>query len=422
MLLAVPVVHCRQHLGALMHRDDGALGEHREVLVGYDRGDFDDEIGVGRQARHLEIDPNQILGRFHCPHGSRGRQLSGSSGSGIVLASYGRGALVQSGEETLHCALKGRKQRIVCGDRVRWASGAADGGADASIRSSRAAICSSASMRGAAPSRSPPTSTGWPWCVACEPLPDWFLVDRYWAGARLKDIEALLIVNKSDLSCGGSRRRSSRNYRSLGLPCSRCRRAPAPASRSCAAALEGTATLLVGQSGVGKSSLVNALAPDAAAQTAELTREVEGRHTTTTARRYRLSPAPQNRAGSSMRRGCAISRPRQASRAPPSAASSRFTSAPPIAASAIAGIWRSRAARCATPCQRPRDRRAPLRKLPPAVPAVREARALAQETRVRPASACASVPPSTYSSSPPTGTPCAMREALRPRRSASSPR
>jgi ribosome biogenesis GTPase len=53
-------------------------------------------------------------------------------------------------------------------------------------------------------------------------------------------------------------------------------------------ALGAGTTLLVGQSGVGKSSLINLLVPDAAAQTAELTREVEGRHTTTTARRYRL--------------------------------------------------------------------------------------------------------------------------------------
>jgi ribosome biogenesis GTPase / thiamine phosphate phosphatase len=50
----------------------------------------------------------------------------------------------------------------------------------------------------------------------------------------------------------------------------------------------GSVSLLVGQSGVGKSSLVNALAPEAAAQTAELTRDAEGRHTTTTARWYQL--------------------------------------------------------------------------------------------------------------------------------------
>jgi ribosome biogenesis GTPase / thiamine phosphate phosphatase len=56
------------------------------------------------------------------------------------------------------------------------------------------------------------------------------------------------------------------------------------------AALAGSVTMLVGQSGVGKSSIVNALAPEAAAQTSELTRDAEGRHTTTTARWYRLGP------------------------------------------------------------------------------------------------------------------------------------
>ena len=36
--------------------------------------------------------------------------MSGRSGTGVVLASYGRGALVQSGSETLSCTLRGRKQ------------------------------------------------------------------------------------------------------------------------------------------------------------------------------------------------------------------------------------------------------------------------------------------------------------------------
>ncbi len=54
--------------------------------------------------------------------------------------------------------------------------------------------------------------------------------------------------------------------------------------------LSAGVNLLVGQSGVGKSSLVNAVAPQAEAQTAELTRDAEGRHTTTTARWYQLTP------------------------------------------------------------------------------------------------------------------------------------
>jgi len=69
--------------------------------------------------------------------------MSGSSGTGIVLASFGRGALVQSGSETLSCTLRGRKQRVVCGDQVHWVRGESDGGP--------------ASMRAGAPSRSQPT-------------------------------------------------------------------------------------------------------------------------------------------------------------------------------------------------------------------------------------------------------------------------
>jgi len=43
-----------------------------------------------------------------------------SSGPGVVLASYGRGVLVQAEGRTLRCTLTGRKQRIVCGDHVIW--------------------------------------------------------------------------------------------------------------------------------------------------------------------------------------------------------------------------------------------------------------------------------------------------------------
>jgi ribosome biogenesis GTPase / thiamine phosphate phosphatase len=216
--------------------------------------------------------------------------MSGRSGTGVVLASYGRGALVQSGSETLSCALRGRKQRVVCGDRVHWVSGESDGGPAIDALEPRRNLLERIDARG----RPEPVASNLDrvaMVVACEPLPDWFVVDRYWAGARLKDIAALLIVNKWDLPSEDLAVELA-NYRMLGLPCvemSARNGAGLPALR---AALEDGATLLVGQSGVGKSSLVNVLVPDAAAQTAELTREVEGRHTTTTARRYRLSPGP----------------------------------------------------------------------------------------------------------------------------------
>ncbi len=123
--------------------------------------------------------------------------------------------------------------------------------------------------------------------VAPEPRPDWFLVDRYWAGALQAGVEAIIVVNKSDLDTAPIAEEIG-NYRGLGLRCLEicCRSGRGlPELR---ATLASAVTLLVGQSGVGKSTLVNALVPLAAAQTAELGRDHAGRHTTTTARRYRL--------------------------------------------------------------------------------------------------------------------------------------
>jgi ribosome biogenesis GTPase len=125
--------------------------------------------------------------------------------------------------------------------------------------------------------------------VAPQPATDWFLVDRYWAGAVLKDLQALIIVNKKDLGTDALETQLG-EYRKLNLTCIEASCQSGDGIADLERLLAGGVSLLVGQSGVGKSSLVNALAPEAAAQTAELTRDAEGRHTTTTARWYQLAP------------------------------------------------------------------------------------------------------------------------------------
>ena len=206
-------------------------------------------------------------------------------GTGTVLASFGRGVLVSSDDAILRCALLGRKLRPVCGDRVSWSvSRAADGPAVESVEARRNLI-----ERIDARGRAEPVAANidrLAIVIAPEPTPDWFLVDRYCAAALLKDIEVLLIANKSDLGFEPLQPELAM-YRQLGIACLEVACAPTAGLDSLRAALEGV-TLLVGQSGVGKSSLVNVLSEDAAAITAELTREAEGRHTTTTARWYAL--------------------------------------------------------------------------------------------------------------------------------------
>jgi ribosome biogenesis GTPase / thiamine phosphate phosphatase len=214
--------------------------------------------------------------------------LIGVRGIGTVLASYGRGVLVESGSQLLQCSLKGRKLRIVCGDRVAWSNAPEDGGPAIESVEARRNLVERIDARG----RAEPVAANvdrLAIVLAPEPQPDWFLADRYWAGARLKELDALLIVNKSDLG-GDSMRDELNSYRALGLPCCEVSALAGRGVEELRAALAVGTALLVGQSGVGKSSLVNALAPLAAAETRELTRDVEGRHTTTTARCYRLGP------------------------------------------------------------------------------------------------------------------------------------
>ena len=207
------------------------------------------------------------------------------SGTGIVLAAYGRGALVLAGGETMHCALAGRKLRVVCGDEVGWRR---DAGGTPTVHSlaPRRNGLERVDSRG----RAEPVAANvdrLAIVVAPRPAPDWFVVDRYWAAALQAGIAALLIVNKDDLD-GAPIAAEIANYRGLGLAVAAVGGHSGAGMEALRARLVTGATLLVGQSGVGKSTLVNALVPAADAQTAELTRDREGRHTTTTARRYRL--------------------------------------------------------------------------------------------------------------------------------------
>jgi ribosome biogenesis GTPase / thiamine phosphate phosphatase len=209
-----------------------------------------------------------------------------AGGTGTVLASFGRGVLVQTGDSVVRCGLRGRKLRVVCGDRVTWAfPPSADGPSVESIEPRRNLI-----ERIDARGRAEPVAANidrLAIVAAPQPTPDWFLVDRYWAGAALKELDALLIVNKSDLGIE-SIRAQIEEYRKLRLNCIAVSCQNGSGVAELGELLTGRVALLVGQSGVGKSSLVNALAPEAAAQTAELTRDAEGRHTTTTARWYQL--------------------------------------------------------------------------------------------------------------------------------------
>jgi ribosome biogenesis GTPase len=121
------------------------------------------------------------------------------------------------------------------------------------------------------------------------PLPDPFVIDRYLAAASAAGIPASLIVNKSELGIEAAITAELDAYEAAGFPAIFCSATSGAGMEQLLAALgPGARGALVGQSGVGKSSLVRRLLPQAEVTIGELVRAEEGRHTTTAARLFDL--------------------------------------------------------------------------------------------------------------------------------------
>jgi len=117
--------------------------------------------------------------------------------------------------------------------------------------------------------------------TAATPPPDWFIVDRYLAAAEYMHAAALLIFNKTDLADSQQCAAILDEYRAAGYQVIAVSAKSGAGLAELQAQLSGQTGIIVGQSGVGKSTLINALVGDADQQTAELSRSTgEGQHTT----------------------------------------------------------------------------------------------------------------------------------------------
>lgn len=125
--------------------------------------------------------------------------------------------------------------------------------------------------------------------VAVEPSFSDLLISRCIAAADAADIAPLIVLNKIDLTHGLARAQARLEiFREIGIPIKTLSAAQAP--DVLAPCLTGKRAIFVGQSGMGKSTLTNALAPHARATTGDISTALDaGRHTTTYARLYSLA-------------------------------------------------------------------------------------------------------------------------------------
>jgi ribosome biogenesis GTPase / thiamine phosphate phosphatase len=129
--------------------------------------------------------------------------------------------------------------------------------------------------------------------VAPLPQPDFFVVDRYLCAAQCAGLAAAVMLNKSELAIDAGIEQELANYRAAGYLCLRVSALQQAAMDELSALLLQQTAMLVGQSGVGKSSLLRQLVPGSAAPIGELIRDDEGRHTTTATRLYEVAGGGQ---------------------------------------------------------------------------------------------------------------------------------
>jgi len=208
--------------------------------------------------------------------------------SGTIVASFGRQSLVELADgTTVACVRRGKRGEVACGDRVAIAA-TAQGQGVIEVLEPRASLFYRSDIQREKLIAANVTQIVIVLAAAPAFHPE--LLDRCLAAAEHEKIRALIALNKMDLAASRAALQSLEPYRALGYDV-----LPLAAKIDIAplrAQLAGRLSVLVGQSGMGKSTIINRLLPDAAARVGELSAALaSGRHTTTHARLYHLDAA-----------------------------------------------------------------------------------------------------------------------------------
>ncbi|MBP8195076.1 MAG: ribosome small subunit-dependent GTPase A [Azonexus sp.] len=205
---------------------------------------------------------------------------------GRVIAAHGRQYVVELADGTLlPCFPRGKKSEIACGDRVDIMRTSDDQGVVEAIQPRVSLLYRSNEIRQKLIAANVDQLVI---VVATEPAFSDELVARALLAAESEEIAPLIVLNKCDLAdkLAAARQRLA-TLAGLGYPILEL--SALNHAEDLRPWLAGKTSVLVGQSGMGKSTLVNALIPEANAATREISQALDsGKHTTTHATLYHL--------------------------------------------------------------------------------------------------------------------------------------
>lgn len=213
---------------------------------------------------------------------------------GLVVAAHGRHVMVETPErQRVLCQLRGKGRNsadLVVGDQVHWRT-TGDGGVVEALQPRRNLLFRQDDWRTKSFAANLDLMLV---LVAAEPVFSESQLARTLIAARQADIPALIGLNKTDLPTAALARERLLPYQAMGVDVIELalKQAPEASTATLMHRLGGRTTLVLGPSGMGKSTLINLLIPSAAAQVGEISQALgTGRHTTTRSTWYWLDEA-----------------------------------------------------------------------------------------------------------------------------------
>ena len=215
--------------------------------------------------------------------------------SGLVISRFGQHVDVEDQQgQIIRCNMRRTISSVVTGDRVSWcrskqATGSIDGVIEA-VEERRSVLLRPNLYDGLKP-----VAANIDLMIivsAILPALSLNIIDRYLVAAEMTGIKPLLVINKADLLDAAEQQTLDAQldlYRQLEYPCLLVSARTGQGMATLLQYIHSGTSIFVGQSGVGKSSLMNNLMPELAAATQEVSAVSGlGQHTTTVSRLYHL--------------------------------------------------------------------------------------------------------------------------------------